>query len=179
MKRAAYFIILTALLNACASRIPPQIREAPVGSPGLEQVRGHVPQYFGAKVRWGGTLVAVENRPAETWLEIVARPLQADGRPVEDGSSDGRFLARYSGFLDPVIFTQGRLVTVVGAVESEQQRPIDQYSYSFPVVAVESHYLWAPLPPPSSYPPPYWDGFRWPYPPYLYPRHSRHRFPYW
>lgn len=179
MKHAAYLVVLVVLLSGCASQIPLQIREAPAGSPALEQVRGQVPHYLGAQVRWGGTLVAVENRSAETWLEVVARPLQADGRPVEDGPSSGRFLARYNGFLDPVIFTKGRAITLVGAIEGEQQRPIDEYTYNFPVMGIESHFLWAPLPKPSSYPPPYWGGSWWPYSPYPYPRHYRHRFPYW
>src|SRR3569833_3578282 len=96
----------TTLHGACASQVPRPIREAPLG-PTLEMVRGHVQQYIGTDVRGGGRIVKVEKRPAETVLEIVARPLQDYGRPAEEGESSGRFLARYSGFLDPMIYTKG------------------------------------------------------------------------
>src|SRR3569623_722142 len=149
-------------------------REVPLG-PTLEMVRGHVQQYIGTDVRWGGSIVKVENRPAETVLEIVARPLQDYGRPAEVGESSGRFLARYSGFLDPMIYTKGRSVTVVGKIAGEEQRPIDKYTYGFPVVAIENYYLWEPLPSMPAYQPPYFYDPWWPYPPSW--RYRRH--PYW
>src|SRR3569832_2011328 len=104
MKRMTYLLLLSTLLGACASQVPRPNREAPHG-PTLEMERGHVQQYIGTDERWGGSIVKVENRPAETVLEIVARPLQDYGRPAEEGESSGRFLARYSCFLDPMIFS--------------------------------------------------------------------------
>jgi len=174
MKRMTYLLLLSTLLGACASQVPRPIREAPLG-PTLEMVRGHVQQYIGTDVRWGGSIVKVENRPAETVLEIVARPLQDYGRPAEEGESSGRFLARYSGFLDPMIYTKGRSVTVVGKIAGEEQRPIDKYTYGFPVVAIENYYLWEPLPSMPAYQPPYFYDPWWPYPPSW--RYRRH--PYW
>src|SRR3569832_2359742 len=91
MKLMTYLLLLSTLLGACASQVPRPNREAPLG-PTLEMVRGHVQQYIGADERWGGSIVKVENRPAETELEIVARPLQDYGRPAEEGVGSGRFL---------------------------------------------------------------------------------------
>src|SRR3569833_4783275 len=96
MIRMTYLLRLSSLLGACASQGPRPIREAPLG-PTLELVRGHVQQYIGTDVRWGGSIVKVENRPAETVLEIVARPLQDYGRPAEEGESSKQKHARYSG----------------------------------------------------------------------------------
>ncbi len=178
LKRGFYSIILVAWLNACASQIPPQIREAPAGSPSEDMVRGQVQQHLGTVVRWGGTIVAVENRPGRSWVELVARPLQSNGRPAEEGQSSGRFLARYDGFLDPVVYSPGRALTVVGKIAGEERRPIDKFDYSFPVVAIENYYLWPPPSPAPPYqPPPYWDDPWWPYP--YYPWYYRHRYPYW
>ena len=180
MKRLAYLLVISTLLTACASQIPRPVRETPVG-PNIDVVRGNVQQYLGTQVRWGGSIVAVENRPADTLLEIVARPLQAYGRPAEQGESTGRFLAHYNGFLDPTIYTKGRSITIVGKLTGEEQRPIDKYTYVFPVVAVEHYYLWEPLPRVPAYPPPY---FYDPWSPYPYPyqwrhRHGRSYFPWW
>lgn len=176
MKRTILLILSTVLLGACATNIPKPIREAPPNSPTLEMLRGHVEEYKDVQARWGGTIASVENRPAETWLEIVSRPLQAYGRPAETGDSNGRFLARYKGFLDPMIFTKGRLITVVGKIEGEEQRQIDKFDYSFPVVAVDAFHLWEPLPPTPVYAPPYFFDPWWPYP---YPSRYRHGRPFW
>jgi len=179
MKRMMMGLVLLTALGGCASRIPPQIREAPANSPTEQVVRGHVQQFVGTPVRWGGSIGAVENRAAETWVEIVSRPLQGNGRPEEELDSSGRFLARYTGFLDPMIFTKGRLITVTGKVEGEEQRPIGKFVYSFPVVAIGSYYLWPPLPPAPRYPPSYWNDPWWPGPYFSSPWYLRHRYPYW
>lgn len=175
MKRMLSLFLLPTLLIACASQIPRPIRDTPVG-PSVEQVRGHVQQYIGTQVRWGGSIVSVENRPAQTVLEIVARPLQDYGRPSEEGESEGRFLARYDGFRDPTIYKKGRSITVVGTIAGEEQRLIDKYAYVFPVVAVEHYYLWEPLPQVPPYPPPYFYDPWWPYP---YSWRYRYGYPYY
>src|SRR3569623_3590716 len=108
MRRMMTVLFLLTALGGCASQIPPQIREAPTYSPTEQVVRGHGQQFIGTPVRWGGSIAAGENRAAETWVEIVSRPLQGNGRPEEELDSSGRFLARYPGFLDPMIFTKGR-----------------------------------------------------------------------
>ena len=164
---------LLALLAGCAGSIPAIIRQAPPGNPPENVVGADVHHYIGAHVRWGGTIVKTENRPGETELEIVSRELQTNGRPVDEEESGGRFLARYAGFLDPTIFMQGRLVTVVGTVAGDEQRLIGQYSYDFPVLHVEAYFLWAPEPPLSPYPDVYPYDPWWPYAPYPYP------YPWW
>src|SRR3569623_155255 len=151
MKRMMMGLVLLTALGGCASRIPPQIREAPAISPTEQVVRGHVQQFVGTPVRWGGSIGAVENRAAETWVEIVSRPLQGKGRPI----------------------------TVTGKVEGEEQRPIGKFVYSFPVVAIGSYYLWPPLPPAPRYPPSYWNDPWWPGPYFSSPWYLRHRYPYW
>jgi len=131
------------LLGGCAGNIPLEIREdVPGGSPGINAVRSQVVQYEGSKVRWGGTIAEVENKAAETWLEVVGRELGSYGRPRPSDLSQGRFLARIEGFADPAIYRKGREVTVYGTVESRIVRTIDEYPYAYPLVRVQSHYLW-------------------------------------
>lgn len=177
-ERWTYLLLLVGLLGACASNVPNEIRQAPAGSPPESVVREQLQQFIGSRVRWGGTIITVENRSNESWIEIVSRPLQANGRPDEDQAGGGRFLARYAGFLDPVIFVAGQLVTVTGIVEGDEERPIGEYRYKFPIVKIEAYYLWPPesLPvyPPSYWYDPYWhdpwwyDPW-WPYPHHRYP----------
>lgn len=173
------FVLSGMLLAGCASSIPDIIRNAPSGNPGVGEVRTDPSLLIGARVRWGGTIVAVENRASESWIEIVARHLERDGRPQESGASEGRFLARIDGFVDPVVYAKGRRLTVVGALEEPVTRSIGDFSYAFPVVHSESHFLWEPLsPPPSVIHGPFWyDPFFYD-PWYPYYRHPFYR-PYW
>jgi outer membrane lipoprotein len=132
-------------LVACAS-IPEQVSNAPENSPTVAAVRTNGERFKGARVRWGGTIANVENRKSQTVIEIVSRHFQDHARPLETDQSQGRFLARFEGFLDPAIYSKGRDVTVVGTLNGQQTRTIDGYQYRYPMVDVESYDLWRPLP---------------------------------
>ncbi|MGD8710609.1 MAG: Slp family lipoprotein, partial [Ectothiorhodospiraceae bacterium] len=109
-------LALGAGLSACAT-LPESLSGAPAQSPDLPTVQVHTERYTGTRVLWGGTIAGVENRADSTLLEVVARPLDAEGRPDRDAASQGRFLATVKGFLDPAVFEKKRSITVVGTVE--------------------------------------------------------------
>ena len=164
-------LIAGLLLAACASKPPEAISKVPDDNPSLTRVRMDIEAYIGADVRWGGEISQVENKADRTWVEIVRQDLRKNGRPVTGGKSDGRFIASFDEFLDPVVYQVGRPLTVVGTIESRVNRAIGEYDYQFPVVAVEGSYLWKkrePVPPPA-YPPPWWY-----YDPWYHPYHHRH-----
>jgi len=181
MKR---FLLVAAagvmVLAGCASPLPVALQEAPPNSPDVAQVRADPGRFVGAQVRWGGSIAAVENRADETWLEVVHRPLGSSGRPADTDRSAGRFLARVKGFLDPAVYTQGREVTLGGTVAQPVTRNIGQYPYAFPVVNVNTLYLWPPREERIYVYPndPFWDP--WPYYRYPhYPWYPYYRYPYW
>jgi outer membrane lipoprotein len=164
--------VAAAGLVGCASTVPAPIRTAPPGAPTVTEVRGDIDRFVGQPVRWGGTVASVDNRAKETWVEIVARDLGSDGRPVDDDRSEGRFLARVGAFLDPAVYTAGRQVTVAGVVDGSATRPIGDFPYVYPVVRAQTVYLWEPLPERVPY---YYDPW-WFYDPwYPHPWHH-HRY---
>lgn len=176
MRRALVFGILA--VTGCATTVPEAIREAPPGDISVVEARRDAAAYAGQRVRWGGTVASVENRKDETWIEIVARDLGSTGRPRDTDRSQGRFIARVQGFLDPAVYTSGRQITVSGTLEQAVTRPIGDYSYTFPLVRAESVYLWERLPERRDYY--YYDPF-WPYDsfwPYPYWRHPYYPYPY-
>lgn len=167
--------IAAIMLVGCATTVPEAIREVPAG-PSPVEVRGDPEQFTGSRVRWGGTITNVRNREAETWIEVVARPLEDNGRPEEGDVSFGRFLARLKGFSDPAIYSEGREITVVGTLAEPVTQQIGEYPYRYPVVDVASHHLW-PVQPraPAYYYDPYWydpwyDPW-YPFSPWPYYRH--------
>ncbi|MCO6441082.1 MAG: Slp family lipoprotein [Nitrococcus mobilis] len=140
LQRWWLFAGMLVVLSGCGTQ--PVIPEAPANNPRLAQVHTRPNDYRGLAVRWGGTLVEVENRAQETVLLIMGQPLDDDGRPRPDGASQGRFMAKINGFLDPVIYSAGRSVTVVGMLVGAEPRKIGGYTYHYPVVAVEAYHLW-------------------------------------
>lgn len=174
---AALTAACLAWLAGCASNIPIEIREPPPANPNLAEVMKDSSRFAGRPVRWGGTIAALENHAKETWLEIVARPLQGDGRPSDSDGSPGRFIAVIDGFLDPVVYAEGRSVTVTGTIAEPVSRKIGAYDYTFVVVRARYFLLWQPLPKPRPYPypPPWYDDPWYPY----YPHHPWRYPPYW
>lgn len=159
-------IALPFVLAGCAT-LPRTLRVPGVTSFTVSQARqGVVPA--GVKVRWGGTIASVRNGKVRTWIEIVEQPLSGNGRPRRTDRSEGRFLARFNGFLDPAIYTAGRKITVVGDVTHAVTGTIGAYSYKFPVVKVTSFHLWRPLPKRRyvANPNPFWVSpwYPWGYP---------------
>lgn len=173
------------LLSACATSVPKSIQEAPKPALQLNEVRNNPP--VGARVRWGGTIAALQHKAQESWLEIVERPLDRDGMPLRGDTSGGRFIARVNGFLEPTVFKDGRLITVSGTISGKETRRIGEYDYDFVVVKTDEYYLWpqqsehraAQYYAPYYGPMPYgWydPWYPWGYYPYWY-RHPRYIVP--
>ena len=142
----------------CASKPASSISQAVVEDVSLKQVRSAGDAYLGTNVRWGGVVTEVENKADKTWVFLVGRALRDDEQPVSDSPSEGRFIASFDGFIDPLVYKAGRPLTVVGSIDGSTARPIGEYDYQFPIVTVRDSHLWAePIKTRVHYaPPPYW-----------------------
>ena len=164
MMKKLVLIASLLLLGACASKPPEAISKVPHDNPSLLRVRMDIDAYVGRDVRWGGVINSVENRADGTWIEIVRHDLRSNGRPREGGKSDGRFIASFDDFVDPVVYESGRSLTVVGTIEGKDSRKIGDYDYQFAIVEVDGSYLWkkrSEVRPVPYYPPYYWYHDPW------------------
>lgn len=98
----------------------------------------------GESARWGGVIADVRNTEDKTVFEVVNFPLQRWGRPEVSDDSDGRFLAVVDGFIDPEVYKKGRAISFVGVIGKTQQGKIGEYTYIYPVLEADNHYLWKP-----------------------------------
>jgi outer membrane lipoprotein len=134
-------LVLTAC-GGCAANPAAFLSQALVDDVSLAQARNAADVYIGSTVRWGGVVTEVENKADKTWVFVVGRELRDDEKPITDGDSEGRFIASFDGFVDPLVYKSGRPLTVVGGIEGSTVRAIGEYDYRFPVVAVRDSYLW-------------------------------------
>lgn len=172
MPIALLTLIAALFATGCASTLPRNIGQAPAGDPSVTMVRADITGHVGQAVRWGGTIIDVNNDEESSQLEIIARELRRDGRPGGEDSSPGRFIAEVDGFLDPAIFAIGRDITVFGPVTGELRGELGSRTYSYPVVQIQEYQLWRRSDA-RDYPPGYrvyyydsfypWGGYYYPY----------------
>ena len=175
-----WFLVLM-LLSACSTHIPPEIK-APLAGPGIGEVRDKADAYLSQKVRWGGVIVQTENKLDNSWVTVVSFPLDDDGEPQVSDQSNGRFIARFDEFVEPLVFSAEREITVVGTLLATETREVGEFAYEYPVVRVEHHYIWPVKEDPVyvDYPPYWWYDPWYRHYPYYYPYyphypHHHHR----
>ncbi|HNY65168.1 MAG TPA: Slp family lipoprotein [Deltaproteobacteria bacterium] len=166
----AAFLASTVLAAGCAGPIRSELSRKADQSITVDKVLSKPEAYGNALVLWGGMIVNTKPQEGHTSVEISERPLDSQKRPREGALSRGRFLARQKGFLDPSVFDDGRSITIVGRITGTETGRIGDFTYTYPVVAIEEYYLWSPRPVYVYYP-------YYPYPSY-YP-YSPLRYPWW
>ncbi len=169
---------LFLLLPSCAHVISSNLREKADPTLTLQRVLKSPPQQYNGKfVVWGGEILQTTNQQdGSTLIEVLQRSIDWWDEPIETSASEGRFLVRMEEFLDPVIYSARRKITVAGEIQGEEERPLGAMRYRYPVILGKQIYLW-PL---YSYPPYYYPGyytFWYPYP-YYYPWGPRFYGPY-
>lgn len=169
-QRCLFVCILAGLLNGCSSNVPELIKMAPPGNIQVAEVQQAAGRFNHSQVRWGGTIIKVDNRKESTFIEVLARSLASEGKPDSGSDGQGRFMVKVKGFLDPEEYPKDRLLTVTGSVTQVIERSVGDYKYTYPVVEAEVYFLW---PEEKDYPyryyrDPFYDpwypfGYRYPY----------------
>ncbi|WP_319536487.1 Slp family lipoprotein [uncultured Vibrio sp.] len=93
-------------------------------------------------VRLGGIIAKVDNLKDKTRVEIVNLPISESGKPDISQDPEGRFAVYFDGYVEPVAFSQGRLVTVVGKSAGEEAGKIGEHEYIFPLIKGQGYRLW-------------------------------------
>lgn len=161
-------LAVAALLGGCASVPPAELGKAPADVPSQAAVQGSPADYVGKTVRWGGEILGISNARGYTDVEIYGRPLFDDAEPRPDGGDGVRFIARVQRFLDPVEYKAGKRLTVQGRLQAAVTRPVGEFEYRYPLVAVDAMHLWPVYESPAVpawYRDPYYDPW-WPWGPW-------------
>ena len=108
---------------------------------------------LGERVVWGGRIVETRVLEDDSMVEVLAYPLDRSERPRTERSTQGRFLVRHAGFLEPQDYRSGRLITVRGEITEIIDGRVGEADYRFPLVEEEGIHLW-PVQPPGVRPEP-------------------------
>lgn len=133
--------VMLLLLAGC-SALPPEL-ESDEASVITQYSQWHAMMtHKGTPVRLGGVIVKVTNLRDKTRLEMVNIPIDASGKPDLEQEPQQRFAAYVDGFLDPVTFAAGRMVTFLGVSNGVEEKLVGEYPYTFPIMAVSGYHLW-------------------------------------
>ncbi len=165
-------VLLLAGLSGCASVISKEVRSEATPLESFAELRNEPERFQGKTVILGGEIVETRNRADATTLVVLEKPLNGSDRPKDTDASGGRFLARFSEYLDPVVFAVGRKVTIAGTVTGVETENVGETPYRYVVIRGREVHLWPKYPPapPGYYGPPWYDPwypyYPWPYDPY-------------
>ncbi|WP_218355287.1 Slp family lipoprotein [Alteromonas lipotrueiana] len=137
-------MLISTLLFVSGCTMVPDNLAVPDGT-ALVTYQGAVtggPQVTGRTARWGGVIAGVENKPEKTFIEIVHFPLNSYGRPNTSEETIGRFKVKIDGFVDPIVFEEGRSVTFLGSVDKPITGMVGEQPYTFPAVKARDYHLW-------------------------------------
>lgn len=137
-------LLLPSALLALAACAPAPIYKAAPGAVTAApfQVAQSPERYTAGQVIWGGRVVGVSNLADHSEIEVLAYPLDSSQRPQANDSGNGRFIAMMPGYVEPLDYPTGALMTVSGQLAGSRAGKVGQASYVFPLVQVNQSHIW-------------------------------------
>jgi outer membrane lipoprotein len=167
--------------TGCVAVLSSQVRQYADRTITFEHVRAMPEASSGRTVILGGEIARVWNVPGATWIEVVHRPLDAQDQPILTARSEGHFVVRCDRYLNPLLYTAGRSVTVAGRVLGTHTDTVGERTEAVPLLACIEIYLWPPATVTEVHPslewwwewdPWYWHPWYWH--PWSWRPHDRH-----
>ncbi len=127
-------VCVVFLILGCAAGISRQARSQVTYNASFAELQAAIGEHMGEIVILGGKVVETKDYPAFSEITVLQLPLGKKDRPQDGDRSDGRYLIRSEQFLDPAIYRQGSLLTVVGRLSGSEVRSIGEFQYVYPLV---------------------------------------------
>ncbi|MDO6447098.1 Slp family lipoprotein [Colwellia sp. 1_MG-2023] len=142
LKNLLVVLSLATFISGCVN-IPESLRvDESVALTTFTDVKDNNVAHLGNNARWGGVIAKIENNADNTMLEVVHFQLSSSTRPLQKDQTQGRFKVYYAGFLDPVIYKEGRSITAVGTIAKNESGKIGEHEYDYPVLTANNVHLW-------------------------------------
>jgi len=134
--------LLILFVVGCAPVISQEVlREVDKDLP-FQAVLRNPDEFKGKTILLGGKIIETTPLQGKTRMTVLQHPLGFRNKPSIDEGSEGRFIVEAAGFLDPVVYSAGRQVTVAGIVEGKEVLPLGEITYTYPLITSRELYLW-------------------------------------
>jgi outer membrane lipoprotein len=140
----AFIVGLVLILTGCAGSISKEARSRISYFGPFNTVQQEPEKYKSQTVMWGGKVITIKTNNHLMEMVVLQLDLGNRHRPLDNDQSQGRFIIRSSQFLDPAIYPQGTLITVVGPLTGSTVRNIGEMQYRYPVIDITEIKKWKP-----------------------------------
>lgn len=130
------------LVAGCAPVISQNILSTVDKNVAFQDIIKNPQTHIGKTVVFGGEIISVENLETTTVVEVLHEAINRRLKPVGAETSAGRFLAVFTGFKDPAVYSKGKLLTIAGIVKGVEAKKLGKMDYNYPVIEETGHYLW-------------------------------------
>jgi outer membrane lipoprotein len=155
-------LLLLILFSGCTP-ISKELRAQTDRTVSFRQVFQNPEANKGKIVIWGGEIIeTINQKDGTTLIVILQRPLDWMEEPKFQ-RSEGRFIVRAEGYVDPYVFKRGRRITVAGEILERKVMRLGELEYPYPLLQSKQLYLWG----------------EYYYSPYPYPYRYYRGYPYW
>lgn len=141
LSRSLPLLALSALLAACAPAPIYKTASTSVAATPT-QVATSPANFRNLQVVWGGSVIDVHNLADHSEIEILAYPLDSSQRPRLKQAPIGRFIAIVAGFVEPMNYPQGSLVTLQGTLDGSRSGTVGEADYTFPLMHSDAMHRW-------------------------------------
>ncbi len=162
-------LLLISTITACSSN---SATRSDLPTISVAQAKASPAKLQGTKVFWGGTIINVKNFKDYTQIEVLKRPLSG-AEPNDQKKAQGRFMAKISGFIDPIEYKTPSRVTITGILSGVQKGKVGSYPYTYPLIKAEKIQFWQGKKAKPIRDPYWWDH------PYYRPFPYHHRRGHW
>lgn len=144
LKIKHFFIlcILSLLTISCAHVISKEYATTAEMDIPFQQIIRNTDAYLNKLFIFGGIIAETKITSTGTEIEVVQTPLDRLGNIIDRDISGGRFIITTTEYLDPLIYRNGRDVTVAGILTGSQKRLLGKIEYVYPSFNAKELYLW-------------------------------------
>lgn len=135
-------LVFVLFLSGCTAVISEQSLKLVDTTASFKDIKEAPENYIGKHVLLGGRIAKTSNSGDGAQIEIVQFDLTSNNYPEDTFLSYGRFLATSSSFMEPLIFEQGMLLTLVGEIKGKKTMRLDGMDYTYPLISIREWYLW-------------------------------------
>ncbi len=131
-------------MSGCAPVFPKEALDRVNRDITFKELQKDSDHFLGAWVMVAGVIIATKTTKEGSFIEVLQKPMERDGRPVDTDTTEGRCIAQTTEFLDEAVYHPGRLITIIGEVAGKKIMPIDEIMYQYPLLTAKALHLWRP-----------------------------------
>lgn len=109
-----------------------------------QQVATSPANFQNLQVVWGGSVISVHNLADHSEIEVLAYPLDSSQRPRLKEPATGRFIAIVPGFVEPMNYPPGSLITLHGTLDGARSGEVGRAGYTYALVNSDAMHRWTP-----------------------------------